>query len=743
MSGTQGYLTKSFQVFTYKSTETEKKASSTMMTLTPMTDDQILAPLKNYCGFGKFHLTATRDRYPEDELFITCNGKSIDIYTVFGTWSHTKTIAFSIKEPIPNPRAPIDSLCSKYISWSSKNNIFSIYDLESSTMVCYVESPTSKVVFSSNGSMMAFQQVDGTVAIRWTDTGSAIINAAVSQSFRYEDCLAFLEDDARIITPINVLGAIMDSASLSIVGKTSVRCVRSHGLRNAGRHGQHLNTLEGSKLELVRLRDVITLPCLQPRLQCDDLCVNTLTLVEPVDELWGHSRDGPIVLPSGLTFTVHYPHSSIGRRPDSDPRAVLIRVSDNQGNTREALKIPPTDIGNFKGTVFQYDVSFDLPHLQMIVFTSYYTMVWRVPSILHEDFTLLLTWWTVPVPFPIQGANDFLNELAQCTHGNQYIRTLDGRSLISVLRLCGDDAFGSGPNRFLEGLLVLIEMFHAGDDAFRQHVLRYAGRYINRLVEQDGLSDAIMTKICRHVTQENQAMYGAFLKVLLDSPYGRWVPRPGLKDETNPIWLLLNRGRTVPRAIDIAQILIDYCIRMAKQEKDHHFLLPIMDSLEMLLSLRRNRPDIVLEALQKLVYIPARERSHIIDHAVIAHPPEFRLMFWKPVIRLLHECENPVLHLDRSPLIKEHDPQNDNFTRDLFVASFDMLWRVSGNKPDTRPPIAKIALAVRRSHSWIRTLFYAVLLQGKVTGHTTVKCHDFTLESFDNPAIAALVAYKW
>ncbi|KAG0003354.1 hypothetical protein BGZ65_001781, partial [Modicella reniformis] len=649
MSGTREYLTEPFQAYINMSMETtlEKKVS-TLDTLKPITQDQTCVQLKGYCGFGRFHFTTTTGQNLEDELLITCDGKTVDIYTVFGTWCQIRTIEFSVSDPIPL----INSLCGKYFAWSSENTV----------LICDLES-----------------------------------------------------------------------------GRASIQCRHPQHLQSAGTHGQYLYVSDGSKLELTRLKDVTVPPYLQPRYQCDDRCFNKLTLIEPVDELFGDSNEGP--LPSGLTFAVQYLPTGTGQWREFAPRAVLVTVSDSQGNSREALMIPPTDIDT--RTVFQYDVSFDLKNLQMIVFTSYYVMVWRVPTTLDEDFALLSTWWTVPHPFQPRNENrDFLNELAHCAHGYRYLRVLQRRKLISVLRLHSDDAFEPEPSRFLDGLLTLILMFKAGKDDFRQHVLKYVGHYINRFVEHDGQSDTVMTKICRHVSQENHALYEAFLRALLDSPHGRWVPRPGLKGEANPIWVLLNRGHNVPRATDIAQIVIDYCIRMAKHEKDHHFLSPVMNALEKLISFQSDRPNIVLETLQKLAYIPVRERSYIIDHAIIAHPPEFPLPFRKPSARLLHQCENPVLHLDRKPLIKEPNPQNDNFTRNLFVASFDMLWHVSGNKPDTRSSIARIA-AGRPPQSWIRTLFHAILLQCKLTTGTTVECYDFALESLDNPAIAALIEYKW
>jgi hypothetical protein len=310
--------------------------------------------------------------------------------------------------------------------------------------------------------------------------------------------------------------------------------------------------------------------------------------------------------------------------------------------------------------------------------------------------------------------------------------------------------FDPSPDPFFDGLQVLIRMSKADDEDFQQHVLKYVGRYINKFPGRDINADTVLTKISDHVTQENLGLFGEFLKALLGSPHGRWVPRPGLPLKANPISLLLERSAIVPRAIELAKIVIDYCIHMAKQESDHHFLAPVTSSLDKLTSLRRQRPDIVQETLQKLAYIPAREQSYIIDRAIIAHPPEPRLSYWEPIDRPIYKCDNPIMHLDRTSLSKEHNSENDNFTRDLFIASFDMLWHVS-KQPDLRSTSAVWLIwisftddtKILASLKWFLLIPFSIWMQADGFTGATVKCHDFTLDSLDNPAIAALIEYKW
>ncbi|KAG0228107.1 hypothetical protein BGX31_006717 [Mortierella sp. GBA43] len=753
----------------------EKTPASGLPVLTslgPIAFNKLCPKLEAFCGFGKFHI---KDQNRNNELFITCDGVSVDIYSVIGAWNHVRGIKLSVNSPIPNPKSLIDGLRGHYFGWLNEDDIVLICDLNS-RIVSYSEEPyCSRVIFSSDGSKMVFQ-AGNTFTTRWTRSGTELSSATIPHNIIGGVDFAFLENDDRIIIPTGISnehngrgipGVILDATNFSTVGMAYVPIARLQHLQSGGTHSQYLYTSSRSTLRLTSLKDVMDPPKLPSSYQCDRRCFTELSATEVLDDMLGESLDGPLSLTSGLTFSVKYLRVPSRRSQEPGLRSVSVWLSDGQGEPREVLLIPPIDTINIPKSDQQYDVAFDLPNLQMIVFTGTYVMVWRVPTTLDENFMLLLAWSTPISPIQTPGGDySLLNEVAHCSHGHQYIRVLQNRNLVDTLRLHSDDAFGPYPSQFLNGIPVLVEMFSTGDSDFRQLVLSYIGRYLNRYSPGDDAS--IMFKICQNITQKNWMSTRTFLKALLDSEHGRWVPRPGL--ESNPIGQLLDRGDpkpsvgvSVPRAIDIAQIVIDYCIRMAKKEKDHQFISPVMGCLGKLVSLRRQRSDVVSEILQKLAFIPARKQSFVIDRAII---PRSAGLSPRPI----YDCRNPVLHLDRTSLSTEHVPQNDNFTRDLFVASFEMLWHVSveqSDPPSRIPPRlpklilecikqtqAKISMH-RRSLEYI-VLYIAMGLPDNMTvgmffsamrlfygATSTVKYHDFALESLDNPAIAALIEYKW
>ncbi|KAF9275747.1 hypothetical protein BGZ68_010534 [Mortierella alpina] len=51
--------------------------------------------------------------------------------------------------------------------------------------------------------------------------------------------------------------------------------------------------------------------------------------------------------------------------------------------------------------------------------------------------------------------------------------------------------------------------------------------------------------------------------------------------------------------------------------------------------------------------------------------------------------------------------------------------------------------AIPQKTNWWKTFYHMFRLKCRLNTHTYVTCHDFSLEFLDNPAIAALVAYKW
>ncbi|KAF9907207.1 hypothetical protein EC991_011197 [Linnemannia zychae] len=58
--------------------------------------------LVDFAGRAEFHVVAAKDPDPKDELLVACDGVTVEIYSVFGEWSHVRTI---ILDPARNMRS--------------------------------------------------------------------------------------------------------------------------------------------------------------------------------------------------------------------------------------------------------------------------------------------------------------------------------------------------------------------------------------------------------------------------------------------------------------------------------------------------------------------------------------------------------------------------------------------------------------------------------------------------------------
>ncbi|KAG0002382.1 hypothetical protein BGZ65_002685 [Modicella reniformis] len=658
--------------------------------------------------------------------------------------------------------------------------------------------------FSEDGSLLAYRRKDQPIVVRYTKTGAELVTETLPKASS-DKVMWFVKNNTRLVIPDyqrdsksskygqGHLSMVMDSTTLSTTDLISIpiHCKDSttlsttdptpipmhcNGLvrpRSTGTCGEKLYLPHGSKLDLIRLQDVTVPPFPQPRSSNTNNCSECK---KPSNDKFivGPSQTGKWVVPeSGLTFSVGV---AMLKQERGDDHAV-VKVSNSHGKERECLRFPKPGVKNEEA---DYWIKIDGTSQQMIVLCSQFVMVWKLPMMFEEEFHLRLVWWSgdteeqtpepgntkeqVPesgnikeqaperggtqtpkagdtgeqTPEPGNTKPEDTKEqirMTHCIHGFYHI--VQGESNFSISHYT--DAFGSEPNRFFKGMLVLVGMYEHCNDTLQKHILQYVGHYINRHDHSDGdKKQTVLSRICENVKQENYAPCRRFLEDLL--AHARWIPIPEFSMKLNPIKILLHGTASVPRAIGLVETILDYCMNRARAETEYHFLLPVLDSLRKLIKAKSLHPYVVQNTLRRLAYfpVPVRMKGFIVDRAIIAYPPRWK--FWQPNTTPIYECDDPVMQLNRSPGRYEHKPKNDNFTREVFVATFTMLWRV---KSASVNPTAKRATGASQARMWIRTIFDVLLVKLKIKTNAVVKCHDFSLESMENPAIAALIEYKW
>ncbi|CAO3570194.1 unnamed protein product [Mortierella alpina] len=732
--------------------------SSPASRLIPFEGIHTFAQVRAGCKSGKFHIISQKNQDIKDELFVVCNGVSVAIYSIYGQWKHVRTIQLLEIDP-GKPAGPtihrrlIDGIRTKYFSWTDSQGTLLVCNLENGLLVSRI--PESRNAhFSSDGRLLAVRHQGNVISTRWTEYGVAV---AFMDGARSNP--AFMADSSSdILLPLSPpdemygrsqLGIIMDATTLSLTGRDRVSTPfllqEGQQFRFKTIDGRrYIYSVYGSKLSLVGL-DAITLkPYAMSTGTCGQRCFEEQSAIR--DRIIpGAGSTCDFVMPSGLRFGITFPTTpTVEWSQGSGRQSISVSVSNGQITLSEALRIPAAFMGDIPVERLEYKVAMNTNRQEMVVYSDVLVMVWSLPTTLHGPFNLLLTWWTQLIPFQVKARPDwYWTSVTQCTHGQYYLSITEMDSdyndvVVDMMLLHTPDAFSySNSVQFLDGILVLIEVFGSADEAFRAEIIRYVGHHLNMYPNPDDLLESVLAKICQSVTQRTYSKYAAFLQVLFDSPHGRWVPRPDFEESTNPLCILLQLAEKMPRVMDLVHVLIRYCTRMANKEKSLLFVLPLMSPLHKLLKQKQLYSESTRSLLQGLAFLPAKDRAYIIEHHTIAHPPGLRWRFWRPNQQKLYECKDPVLQLDRDPLSKEFDPQNDNFTADLFVASFDMLWQPPNLSSESG------AEDCQATQSVASMIFHMIKLNLKLKSRASIRRNDFALESLDNPAIVALVEYKW
>ncbi|KAG0303889.1 hypothetical protein BGZ98_006173 [Dissophora globulifera] len=321
--------------------------------------------------------------------------------------------------------------------------------------------------------------------------------------------------------------------------------------------------------------------------------------------------------------------------------------------------------------------------------------------------------------------------MKQCPHGRLYV---------------------SRPRRDFKSLFTLkeempvIPPWNRSED----YIIHYLNRHINRPTSMAGTryqgtgetagtdtpAITMMEQVCRYSSNRD-----SLLEKLLILPQGRWIPR--LKPEFNPMEFLLDKARTEASNMKAFKLCWEYCLRRAMSEHSTFFLSSVAACLPTLLDPKLPHSEVAKSTLRRMAFIPVPSRTFVMEHHVLIHPPEFRLKFWEPNPRPLLECEEPILQLELSGTMDLVNVSgNENFLLHIFAATFNMIWVDSSEpaKPITTSPQTGVSPSI---FYWIRMSPFVALFKLNPWRARYIKSHDFPLDAFDNPAIAALIAYKW
>ncbi|KAG0076153.1 hypothetical protein BGZ90_009057 [Linnemannia elongata] len=563
-------------------------------------------------------------------------------------------------------------------------------------------------------------------------------------SFGEDHSLLFLTEGGFITSVLSDWGTVLSSRSLQVGSSPSLLApVQGHGKQviipriqdvSGDHHGIALSPVNLAKRYMFFTLPHLTLlssrPSPEEDLQALTFHGSKIDLVRLQDRVIDFAGECGKTCASGSQEPLPHTrrdHLTMDARMDTHLHKVVLTVSDATGvlNTHNILLPRSWPLTKLRTKI--------LPRGSKLVLTmDALIMVWSLPVAVEKPLTLDLA-WCLDAP----SAKGTL--VKECKHGELYLEDEDPGTDLRILKDLVD--LTSMPEA-VAVMQHLAELFHITDPWCKDDIIRYLGQFLNSTAH-------IIVRICQAWTDHDRLKYERLARSILESSQTRWVPVP-VEDEHNPGLIILERSRTSPGILGLFRYIIDYCVDKATVECDTLFLWPITSCFGVWTDRRFPHHDLAARVIRRLAFIPAPGRNFIIDRHAIARPPELRKSHDRP----LHKYKNPILQLERSSKRwKNANRQDERFTRDLFVASFDMIWEKQSHLVpqalETGPAATASVLAVLPGLSAARGLIKAINFATEhgwikaLKRNRDLKTYDFTLEDLDNPALAALIEYKW
>ncbi|KAG0284580.1 hypothetical protein BGZ98_005869, partial [Dissophora globulifera] len=380
----------------------------------------------------------------------------------------------------------------------------------------------------------------------------------------------------------------------------------------------------------------------------------------------------------------------------TEDKAVLLTVSDS-GRKRIVQKI-----SHFHMQGNQHNAYFLPCKTRYVVEGRYYFQVWKLPtdfddlycelllmkSLSFDDFTEYYPWYAD------------VGSMKVCTHGKT-IYTDD-----SAIELT-DEALLSREHAkiCLNSIPIICSLYHVIKDSHhRRALLQYVLKFINSYPDPETPAYNVISRIIEYRMMKDNAGYDHFLKNLIafNEPNLTWHPRARYSKGTNPIMPLLVTGKKYSKDISVAKNLVDYCARMAKSERDIAFLWFAIDCLP---EMCESHPEFALDVMRKTAFVPVSDalRRSLVDQALVRPPPTIPSAWDRMISRISWKSNSPKIPVSTytQPVFQvqvlptamnlryDFMPENDDFTMDIFVAPFNLLWRIQlakGEIPKVEAP---------------------------------------------------------
>ncbi|KAF9927301.1 hypothetical protein BGZ67_007565, partial [Mortierella alpina] len=709
---------------------------------------KICESLQNYFGYGSFHISDLDDSKAENERYFTFNGTEFDLYSTDGEWAQLYSLPLGVDKDslvrLTNMESLRESLRGRYFAWTGDKSGVSIWDFETGKFVTAILIPEDtgnvRAALSADGSMIAIS-VNGSVQIH--DVVSGIKLGVYKAGERDDNELEVVFGQDHFMALNSALSSNGDRHidAHSIVRVHDMKIVKTHVVcwQYETEFPTSVNPVfaycQGAILNIKRIDNILT-PIELDDCGPDDVC----ELQNTPTDLYYNNWSAQYISSAGTTFDVGadyvYSRGSYCRE---------LTISNGIVNATISLGSAAKDYQGF----FMAESS------QVVLIMNGYLQVWHLPSAAGQLYELVHVEAFVEVP-EAHANNSCITEVLSvqaCKHGCRFsvalkpirwVRGLNGEEVMGELdsnepqmltfpRTTDDTFSRTEKYRYENGIISLLDTYADSGLHIQEAVIRFLINHIRPSMTQPVSSLVIL---CRSWKQGNRVIFENIITDILPATRITWIPDINATKDEDPLSILTETAKKFPTVLGACKIIMNYCVGHAIASRNLSFLSPLFRSMSDIMELF---PEEALECLGRIAYIPVRRRDYILENHIVAHSPRLRLQFWKAACQSLDKIKDPVMQLHvttERPCIRV-----DGDTRPIFMASFDALWQ-HRDDDEAKKDVLEEAMLTQET-TWWKTLYHIIRLKFHLKTHSYVECHEFSLEFFDNPAIAALVAYKW
>ncbi|KAF8930258.1 hypothetical protein BGZ58_008362 [Dissophora ornata] len=708
------------------------------------------------CVLMAYHRTDLNNTDEDAERFYTSDGMNIAVYNTKGSWSLLYALNFQKELDIQTFQDVFFSMKRRYFAWTGSRGAISIWDFETGKLISHIYTGDDKnaayPVLSPDGSKVALC-VRNKVEIRDTMTGIklGVLKKGVGKEnyleivFGEEHFLMFNVDASTVSRTVqHNMRSVVRVHDMSIV-RTFYMHEDYEFHRPQICHDNVFTYMRGPNVNILRPGPILDPVVVKDKCVGFDNCKRRAIEVIPVFD----DSEDKFINTAGTKFLLT---SSIESSLGEYIQVFRVREDNNETNPR-SMAIP---VGL---NVFEYSMFFIPETSQLGIVANGCLLLWTLSSDPNVPFCRLKSIWRFQkVPEGAKPDDVCLRDMTSvdsCEHGrnlkiklsrlqlyryvSDVVEAVAGatQDTLTVPISPEDTLSATEEYRLNQGFVGLIGVYALGNEECKKTIIRYLKGHIRENRENSAVSP--INSICGAWTRDRRPFIESILSQLLPSDRITWVPGTYSSKEDNPLCMILRTAETDASALGVTRIIMDYCVNHANRSRNLAFLSTFFGALHQCMEIY---PDEAFERLGRIAYVPVMHRPYILTHSTIARSPQFRLQFWKPSSKSLCTMDDPVLQLDVPAT--DPDPDNDKFTRPIFMASFDALWyytddkKIKGSNSDL---LADAAAAY--TTTWWKTLYHMIRLKCRLHIHNYVETYDFTIEFYDNPAIAALVAYKW